>query len=292
MTGGAALAAAVLAALLAACSAGATPQSGGGPAGGGRAGGLRPLTAAPPADPHRGSARRPLAGMVVVLDPGHNPGNRHHTAEINRLVDIGNGRKACDTTGTATNGGYAEAAYTLDVVRRARAILAARGARVVLTQNGDRPYGPCVDERARIGNHAHADAAVSVHADGSASGNRGFHVILPAAVHRGIADNRAVVAASRDLGVDLRKRFAAATGTAPADYVAGGTGLDVRADLGGLNLTKVPKVFIECGNMRDPRDAALLTDAAWRQRAALGIADGITEFLTAGPSPDSPGPNP
>ncbi|MGO4758394.1 N-acetylmuramoyl-L-alanine amidase, partial [Streptomyces sp. 2MCAF27] len=41
----------------------------------------------------------------------------------------------------------------------------------------------------------------------------------------------------------------------------------------------VPKVFIECGNMRDSKDAAELTDAAWRERAARGIAQGITDFL-------------
>ncbi len=62
------------------------------------------------------------------------------------------------------------------------------------TQDGDRSWGPCVDERARIGNDAHADAVVSVHADGSAAGNRGFHVILPASVHSGGADTRAIVA--------------------------------------------------------------------------------------------------
>ena len=28
--------------------------------------------------------------------------------------------------------------------------------------------------------------------------------------------------------------------------------LTVRSDLGGLNLSRVPKVFIECGNMRNP----------------------------------------
>jgi N-acetylmuramoyl-L-alanine amidase len=274
---GAALLAAALAGLVPACASGAAPGAYGSPVDTAvRSRGARP-TASLPQTPE-GSAR-PLAGKVVVLDPGHNPGNSRHTAEINRLVDIGSGRKECDTTGTATNSGYPEAVYTLDVVRRARAILAARGASVKLTHNGGRAYGPCVDERARIGNAAHADAAVSVHADGSAAGNRGFHVILPGTVDKGIADNRAVVAPSRRLGVDVKTRFAADTGASSANYVAGGTGLDVRKDLGGLNLTRVPKVFIECGNMRDPGDAALLTDSAWRQKGALGIADGITEFL-------------
>lgn len=41
----------------------------------------------------------------------------------------------------------------------------------------------------------------------------------------------------------------------------------------------MPKVFVECGNMRDPEDAALLTDAGWRQKAAQGMADGIAAHL-------------
>ncbi|MGW1837661.1 N-acetylmuramoyl-L-alanine amidase [Streptomyces sp. NPDC002067] len=220
-----------------------------------------------------------LRGKTVVLDPGHNLRNRDHTSEIARQVDVGNARKECDTTGTATNGGYPEASFTLDVVRRARALLRQEGVKVVLTHDDDRPWGPCVDERAERGNAAHADAAVSVHADGAGAGERGFHVILPARVVAGKADTSAIVAPSRTLGTGLVKRFAAATGSEPADYINHGSGLDVRSDLGGLNLSKVPKVFIECGNMRDPQDAAQLTEAQWRQKAARGIAEGITDFL-------------
>ncbi|MEV8311300.1 N-acetylmuramoyl-L-alanine amidase [Streptomyces flavidovirens] len=224
-------------------------------------------------------ANGPLAGKVVVVDPGHNPGNFRHTREINRLVDVGTHRKECDTTGTSTNGGYTEAAFTLDVSRRLRTLLEQQGATVKLVQNEDRPYGPCVDERARIGNEAKADAVVSVHADGSAVGNRGFHVILPALVKAGAADTSKIVGPSRDLGTRLAGKFVQATGSAPSNYVGGGTGLVVRKDLGGLNLSTVPKVFIECGNMRDPKDAALLTDGGWRQKAAQGIADGIGSYL-------------
>ncbi|MET7384887.1 N-acetylmuramoyl-L-alanine amidase [Streptomyces sp. NPDC005529] len=221
----------------------------------------------------------PLKGKVVVIDPGHNPGNFQHTSEINRKVDIGTNRKECDTTGTSTNAGYAEAIFTLDVANRMRTILEREGATVKLTQDGDRSWGPCVDERARIGNKAHADAVVSVHADGSASGNRGFHVILPGSVHAGGADTRPIVASSRELGERIAGLFVRETGSAPSNYIGDGTGLDVRTDLGGLNLSTVPKVFIECGNMRDSKDAALLTSGAWRQKAARGISEGIVSFL-------------
>ncbi|MET8583255.1 N-acetylmuramoyl-L-alanine amidase [Streptomyces collinus] len=221
-----------------------------------------------------------LRGKVVVIDPGHNPGNFRHTAEINRQVDIGTNKKECDTTGTSTNSGYSEARFTLDVAHRLRTILERQGATVKLTHDGDfPPWGPCVDERARIGNTAHADAAISLHADGSAEGDRGFHVILPAAVHAGAADTRPIAAASRDLGERVAGNFVRVTGEPPSNYVGDGTGLVTRQDLGGLNLSTVPKVFIECGNMRDSKDAALLTSGTWRQKAAQGISEGIVSFL-------------
>ncbi|MFK0115714.1 N-acetylmuramoyl-L-alanine amidase [Streptomyces sp. NPDC090994] len=231
--------------------------------------------AATPAAPAPAS----LKGKVVVIDPGHNPANFQYPTEINRKVDVGTHWKECDTTGTATNAGYTEARFTLDVAHRLRDLLQEQGATVKLTQDGDREYGPCVDERARIGNEARADAAISIHADGSAAGNRGFHVILPGAVHQGAADTRAIVAPSADLGQRVADGFGRETGTAPANYLGGGTGLVTRTDLGGLNLSTVPKVFLECGNMRDAQDEALLTDGAWRQKAAQGISEGIVSFL-------------
>ncbi|MEU9238319.1 N-acetylmuramoyl-L-alanine amidase [Streptomyces sp. NPDC048385] len=226
------------------------------------------------------SAALPLRGKVVVIDPGHNPGNFQHASEINQKVNIGTNWKECDTTGTSTNAGYSEARFTLDVAHRLRTLLERQGATVKLTHDADQPaWGPCVTRRAEIGNSAHADAAISVHADGAPEGDRGFHVILPASVHSGAADTRPIVASSRTLGEYVESDFAKVTGSAPSNYVGNGTGLDVREDLGGLNLSTVPKVFIECGNMRDSKDAALLTSGAWRQKAAQGISEGIVSFL-------------
>lgn len=220
-----------------------------------------------------------LTGMTVVIDPGHNPNNRNHAAEINRPVSIGTGRKECDTTGTATASGYSEAEFTLDLARRVRAGLRERGATVKLTHDGSRPWGPCVDARARAGNRADADAVVSLHADGARAGQRGFHVILPESVNEGRADTRAVTGPSRNLGRELADAFRESTGAEPASYAGNGDGTDTRGDLGGLNLTRVPKVFLECGNMRDPRDAADLADRKWRDRAARGVVKGIGDYL-------------
>src|ERR1700675_1983785 len=92
---------------------------------------LLPAGAAGPA----AAAPLSLRGRVVVLDPGHNGLNHRYPAVINRLVYAGNGYwKPCNTTGTATAGGFTEAAFTFDIALRVRAILLARGARVVLTR--------------------------------------------------------------------------------------------------------------------------------------------------------------
>lgn len=233
----------------------------------------------PTPTPESAPASGPLKGKVVVIDPGHNPNNFQHTAEINRKVNIGTNWKECDTTGTSTNDGYSEAKFTLDVAHRMRTLLEKQGATVRFTQDGDRSWGPCVDERAQIGNKAQADAVVSVHADGAGTGQRGFHVILPGKVNAGAADTGPIVTPSRDLGERIAGSFVRVTGSAPSNYVGDGTGLVTRKDLGGLNLSTVPKVFIECGNMRDSKDAALLTSGAWRQKAAQGISEGIVSFL-------------
>jgi len=209
-----------------------------------------------------------------VIDPGHNGGNAADPAAINKLVWAGTFYKPCDTTGTATNGGYPEYAFTMDVALRVASILRAQGAKVVLTRSSSAGVGPCINVRAAIGNEAHADAAISIHADGGPSTGYGFHVIAPGNV--GI--NSAIVKPSYRLALDVRSGYASGTGEHTATYVAT-NGLTVRTDLGGLNLSTVPKVFIECANMRNAADAARVTSAAFRQRAAVGIAAGITAFL-------------
>jgi N-acetylmuramoyl-L-alanine amidase len=229
-----------------------------------------------------GGSGHPLSGKTVVIDPGHNPDNGRYATEINKLVQIGNGTTSCDTTGTETNAGYLEANFTLDVARRARSLLEAEGAKVVFTQDGNKAWGPCVTERAAIGNSAHADAAISIHGDGAGASDHGFHVILPAGVDQGSADNLAIVGPSRTLGLDVRSAFHSVTGQPFANYISDGSGLDVRSDLGGLNLSTVPKIFIECGNMRNATDAKEMTSTSWRQLAAQGVVKGITTYLGNG----------
>jgi N-acetylmuramoyl-L-alanine amidase len=228
-----------------------------------------------------GSAGRSLVGAVVTLDPGHNGGNFDHTAAISRLVPSGPGmEKACDTTGTETDGGYTEAAFNFSVVTDLAGDLEADGAHVVLTRTTNAGVGPCVDQRAEIGNRADSDVALSVHADGGPPDGRGFSILLPG-LFRGY--NNAVVGPSDRLGDVLRTSMLASRVLPVSDYY-GTDGLEVRYDLGGLNLSRVPKVLIEVGNMRNAADAALQVQPSWRRRVAEALAQGLSSFLlTTGP---------
>jgi len=215
-----------------------------------------------------------LDGKVVLVDPGHNGGNFNAPSVINRLIWNGRETETCDTTGTETDGGYTEALFNWHVALYLTADLRAEGATVVLTRTSNTGVGPCVTERAAIGNAAHANAAVSIHADGGPPGGRGFAILEPVA--DGI--NNTIVGPSAVLGVDLRTAFEKGT-REPVSSYDGINGIQPRDDLAGTNLSRVPKVFIECANMRNTADAALATSARWQARAARAIAAGLAAFL-------------
>jgi N-acetylmuramoyl-L-alanine amidase len=217
----------------------------------------------------------PLAGRTITVDPGHNGGNFTHPQEIARLVPDGNGEKECDTTGTAAPDGYREADFTWSVALRLRTLLQAAGAHVVMTRSSNTGVGPCVNERAAIGNRAHSDAAISIHGDGGPPGGSGFAILIPAPIPGGA--DRAILAPSRRLGVDLRSKLLA-IGLHTSTY-DGADGLAPRTDLGGLNLSRVPKVFVEVANMQNRADEAPMERAAYRERVANALLAGLERFL-------------
>jgi N-acetylmuramoyl-L-alanine amidase len=217
----------------------------------------------------------PDRGVTVVLDPGHNGASASHPAEINRPVPNGRGgTKPCNTTGTATNDGYAEHAFAWDVAIRVRDALTVRGVHVVLTRPDDAGIGPCVNDRAAIANRAGAKVMVSIHADGAPPAGHGFHVAYsdpPLNDSQG-PPSRALAEA---LVESLRKR-----GFTAANYI-GSHGLYPRPDLAGLNLAQIPAALVECANMRNAQEAELVATPGGRARYAAAIADGIRAWLNS-----------
>jgi N-acetylmuramoyl-L-alanine amidase len=217
---------------------------------------------------------RTLAGRVIALDPGHNGGNANAPDVIGRLVDAGGLSKPCNTTGTASNDGWPESAFNLQLARTLRAELERRGATVRMTRTDDTGVGPCIDARGRFGGEVGADLLVSLHADGAGAASRGFHVIRPAG-WSGQAPG--VVERSGALATAVRDALVAA-GLTTSNYL-GSSGIDARSDLGTLNLSTVPAVLLEAGNMRNDADLRLLRSSDGQQRIATALADGIETHL-------------
>jgi N-acetylmuramoyl-L-alanine amidase len=222
------------------------------------------------------SPSRPLAGKIVGIDPGHNGGNFSHPADMAKQIWNGRAMEDCDTTGTETNAGYPETSFTFRVARYLREDLRRAGARVVLTRHTNTGVGPCVDQRSRILNRGHAQVSIDIHGDGGPPGGRGFAILLP------VPDgpNNHVIGSSARFGRDLKRAFLAGTRMPVSNY-DGVAGFQPRDDLAGLNLTTMPKVLIEVGNMRNATDAAMMTSPAFQRRAARAMAAAIITFLTA-----------
>ena len=220
------------------------------------------------------AAPLPLAGKIVGIDPGHNGRNYTDPSYLDHQVWNGREQEDCDTTGTATDGGYTEALFNFRVAGYLRADLIGDGAQVVMTRTSNNGIGPCVNQRAAIINESHADVAVDIHADGAPSWGRGFTVLEP------VADgpNDRVIASSARLAADVRVAMLAGTAMPVSNY-DGKDGTKLRDDLAGLNLTTVPKILIEAGNMKNPADAAMLTSAAFQQQVAAVLLRAIVMFL-------------
>jgi N-acetylmuramoyl-L-alanine amidase len=236
----------------------------------GRRGGSR---TAPPAG-HRHVVRaKPLAGKIVGIDPGHNGLNGTDPAYLAHQVFNGRTMENCNTTGTRTASGYTESLFNWNVARYLIADLRKDGARVVLTRRNNHGIGPCVDKRSTMLNHT--DVAIDIHADGGPSWGRGFTVLEP------VADgpNNKVIGSSIRFGQFVHQAILAHTPMRVSNYYGRG-GYIFRKDLAGLNLTTVPKVLIECGNMPNPADAALLTTPRVQRRIARALEAAIIRFLT------------
>jgi N-acetylmuramoyl-L-alanine amidase len=221
------------------------------------------------------SSAKPLAGKIVGIDPGHNGLNYTDPSYLNHKVWNGREWEDCDTTGTETASGYTEARFNWNVARYLRAILVKDGARVVLTRKNNHGIGPCVTRRARILDRAHANVSIDIHADYGPSTGRGFTVLEP------VADgpNNKVIKSSLRFGRDVHAAMRDRTRMRVSDYY-GHNGYIRRDDLAGLNLTTMPKVLIECGNMNNAKDAALLVRTGVQRSIARALAAAIIRFLT------------
>ncbi len=193
----------------------------------------------------------PTNPRLIVLDPGHGGSDR----------------------GTI-HGGVAEAELTLDMAKRLRDILIARGWEVKMTRDTDvdvyAPGDSARDElqaRVDVANKAGARLFVSIHAN--------------AFINSGPYGTTCYVSKPEDVA------FARIV---EAQLAADGTKDDgiVKSHLYVTLHTRMPAVLVETAFLSNPSDYALLTSAAWRQKVAQEIADGIGQYTRDYPVPNRP----
>ncbi len=172
-------------------------------------------------------------------------------------IDPGHGGRDSGTVGAE---GALEKTITLDVARRVRQGLEAKGAAVVLTREDDRFIA--LEDRAVICNEARAGLFVSIHVNGFYTPDvYGFEVYY--------LDDGASLEAGRAAEA-IRRALSAALETRDRGVR--------RADFTVLSRTNCPAVLIEVGYLTNPDECERLMFGAYRQAIAGAIVAGIVAF--------------
>jgi N-acetylmuramoyl-L-alanine amidase len=219
------------------------------------------------------AAEEPERCTTIVIDPGHDSRANLDTEPIGpgsktRKIKDGGG-----TRGVVTR--TPEHVVTLQISKRLRTALTARGYCVTMTR--DRATGTSMGNvaRARIANGANAALFVRIHADGSTNRAQHGSSMLYPALHEGWTDD--VLPASYSAAKLLQRELVGRLGSRNHGTVP-------RRDMTGFNWSDVPVVLAEIGFMTNPAEDRRLNQAKYQQRAALGLARGIARFAPPAPT--------
>jgi len=208
--------------------------------------------------------RVPNLGKVqtVVLDPGH---GGYDKGQVNR------------------NG--CEKDFALDVARRLRQILKAKGLRVIMTREGD--YFVPLEVRAKIANAARNSIFVSIHFNGTNDDPNATGFEIFSFTPRGAPSTSDSSVTSRSFNMQPGSTTDAESLALSAciyhslighipEYDRG----IKRARFAVLRLTKVPAVLIEGGFLTDRGESKLIASRDWRGKLAAAISVGIDSYRT------------
>jgi N-acetylmuramoyl-L-alanine amidase len=189
----------------------------------------------------------PTNPRLIVIDPGHGGS------------DIGTAR-----------GSITEAGLTLDMSKRLRDILIARGWQVRMTRDTDvdvyQPNDTAHEElqaRDDVANNAGARLLVSIHVN--------------AFINSGPNGTTTYISKPSDVALAqaLRRHLAADLGTKDDGIIKSHLYITLHA--------LMPAALIETAFISNPSDLSMLTSSAWRQKVAESIADGIDEYTRENP---------
>jgi len=205
---------------------------------------------------------RTAGNRTVVLDPGHGG----------------------DDKGTSSPRNVHEKLVVLDVAKRVKAKLEAKGIHVELTRDSDRALD--LSARCRKAAALKADLFVSIHAnaakDRSVRGAETFVLALPGRYSSNSYGGKSLPSAPNTgnrydianmaLGYRIHQNLIKATGQEDRGVK--------RARFEVLRDAPCPAVLVETAFLSNSKDEAIAIDPAGRDRMARGIADGIAAYLS------------
>ena len=207
-------------------------------------------------------------GYVIVIDPGH---QEKGNSEQEPVGPGATETKAKVSSGTASRfNNTPEYLVNMQVALKLRQILLDRGYTVIMTRTGNKVNISNI-ERAEIANNANADAFVRIHCNGSDNASVhgiGIYYQTPTNPYNGSLHDEAKALNAALLSHMLEKTGARSDGLIESDAYS------------GINWCKVPAGLVEMGYMTNQEEDALLQDTDYQQLLALGMADGIDEFLS------------
>src|SRR6266702_458705 len=206
--------------------------------------------------------RVPNVGKVqtVVLDPGHGGHDRGAVCRYGNEKD-----------------------FALDVARKLRPLLQAKGFRVIMTREGD--YFVPLEVRARVANAARNSIFVSIHfnATNDDPNATGFEIFsfTPRGAPSTSDDWLTPTALSMQAGSEVDAQSMALSACIYHSLLGHIPEFDrgiKRARFAGLRLTRVPAVLVEGGFLTERGESKLIATKEWRARLAHAIGVGIESY--------------
>src|SRR5947207_3242719 len=210
--------------------------------------------------------RVPSVGNVqtVVLDPGH---GGHDKGQVSRYG--------------------AEKDFALDVARKLRPILQAKGLRVIMTREGD--YFVPLEVRAKIANSARNSIFVSIHfnATNDDPNATGFEIFsfTPRGAPSTSDGNVTASAVNMQPGSSVDAQSMALSACVYHSLLGHLPEYDrgiKRARFAVLRLTKVPAVLIDGRCLTEKGECKLIAQKDWRTKLAHAIGVGIESYRALG----------
>src|SRR5207249_7297517 len=202
--------------------------------------------------------------QTVVLDPGHGGYDKGQVSRYGNEKD-----------------------FALDVARKLRTLLQAKGLRVIMTREGD--YFVPLEVRAQIANAARNSIFVSIHfnatdRDPNATGFEIFS-FTPRGAPSTSENSVAPSSLSMPAGIEVDAQSVALSACIYHSMIGHIPEFDrgiKRARFAVLRLTRVPAVLVEGGFLTERGESQLIAKKDWRAKLAQAIGAGVENYVALG----------